>query len=74
VIADHVETMLQDARARSPHGFGLPRYVDTDPDARTLLGPDGSQKTEIHSGMRIGVSFAARTSLREHWARGRHEH
>ena len=28
VIADHLETMLQDARDRSPHGFGLPRYVE----------------------------------------------
>jgi hypothetical protein len=28
VIADHLETMLQDARARSPHGFGLPRHVE----------------------------------------------
>jgi Transposase zinc-binding domain len=28
VIADHFETVLQDARARSPHGFGLPRYVE----------------------------------------------
>jgi hypothetical protein len=28
VIADHVETMLQEARDRSTHGFGLPRYVE----------------------------------------------
>jgi hypothetical protein len=28
VIADHVETMLQDARDRSAHGFGLPRHVE----------------------------------------------
>jgi len=28
VIADHLETMLQDARDRSPHGFGLPRHVE----------------------------------------------
>ncbi|MEK7862303.1 MAG: transposase zinc-binding domain-containing protein, partial [Chloroflexota bacterium] len=28
VVADHVETMLQDARDRSPHGFGLPRHVE----------------------------------------------
>jgi hypothetical protein len=28
VIADHLETMLQDARDRSSHGFGLPRHVE----------------------------------------------
>jgi hypothetical protein len=28
VIADHLETMLEMARARSAHGFGLPRYVE----------------------------------------------
>lgn len=28
VITDHLETMLQQARERSPHGFGLPRYVE----------------------------------------------
>jgi hypothetical protein len=28
VIADHLETMLQDARERSPHGFGLPRHIE----------------------------------------------
>jgi len=28
VISDHLETMLQDARDRSPHGFGLPRHVE----------------------------------------------
>ena len=28
VVADHVETMLQDARDRSAHGFGLPRHVE----------------------------------------------
>jgi hypothetical protein len=28
VIADHLETMLQDARDRSPHGVGLPRHVE----------------------------------------------
>jgi hypothetical protein len=28
VIAEHLETMLQDARDRSPHGFGLPRHVE----------------------------------------------
>ena len=28
VIADHLETALQDARDRSPHGFGLPRHVE----------------------------------------------
>jgi hypothetical protein len=28
VIADHLETMLQDARDRSAHGFGLPRHVE----------------------------------------------
>jgi len=27
-IADHLETMLQHARERSPHGFGLPRHVE----------------------------------------------
>jgi hypothetical protein len=27
VIADHLETMLQDARDRSAHGFGLPHHV-----------------------------------------------
>lgn len=29
VIADHLETMLQDARDRSPHGYGLPRHVES---------------------------------------------
>jgi hypothetical protein len=28
VVADHVETMLQDARDRSAHGFGLPGHVE----------------------------------------------
>lgn len=28
MIADHLETMLQDARDRSAHGFGLPRYIE----------------------------------------------
>jgi hypothetical protein len=28
VIAEYLETMLQDARDRSPHGFGLPRHVE----------------------------------------------
>ncbi len=28
VIASHLETMLQDARERSAHGFGLPRHVE----------------------------------------------
>ena len=28
VIADHLETMLQDARDRSAHGFGLPHHVE----------------------------------------------
>lgn len=28
VVADHLETMLQDARDRSAHGFGLPRHVE----------------------------------------------
>ena len=28
VIADHLETMLQESRDRSPHGFGLPRHVE----------------------------------------------
>jgi hypothetical protein len=28
VIADHLETMLQDARDRSAHGYGLPRHVE----------------------------------------------
>ena len=28
VIAEHLETMLQDARDRSAHGFGLPRHVE----------------------------------------------
>lgn len=28
VIADHLETMLQEDRDRSPHGFGLPRHVE----------------------------------------------
>jgi len=28
VIADHLDTMLQDARDRSPHGFGLPGHVE----------------------------------------------
>lgn len=28
VIAGHLETMLQDARDRSPHGFGLPHHVE----------------------------------------------
>lgn len=28
VIADHLETMLQDARDRSSHGYGLPRHVE----------------------------------------------
>jgi len=28
IVADHVETMLQDARDRSAHGFGLPRHVE----------------------------------------------
>lgn len=51
MIADHVETMLQDARDRSPHGYGLPRYdlvreagaMVLDPDSRILamLGARG---------------------------------
>ena len=28
MIADHLETMLQDERDRLPHGFGLPRHVE----------------------------------------------
>ncbi len=28
VISDHLETMLQDARDRSAHGFGLPSHVE----------------------------------------------
>jgi hypothetical protein len=28
VVADHLETMLQDARDRSAHGFGLPRHLE----------------------------------------------
>jgi hypothetical protein len=28
VVADHVETMLEQARERSAHGFGLPRHVE----------------------------------------------
>jgi hypothetical protein len=28
VVANHVETMLQDARERSAHGYGLPRHVE----------------------------------------------
>ncbi len=28
VIASHLETMLQDARDRSAHGYGLPRHVE----------------------------------------------
>ena len=36
MIADHLETMLQDARDRSPHGFGLP------PEGGWHERPDGS--------------------------------
>jgi hypothetical protein len=28
VVADHVETMFAEARARSAHGYGLPRHVE----------------------------------------------
>jgi hypothetical protein len=28
IVAEHLETMLAAARARSPHGFGLPRHVE----------------------------------------------
>ena len=28
IVAEHLETMLAEARARSPHGFGLPRHVE----------------------------------------------
>jgi len=28
VIAEHVQTMLAEARDRSPHGYGMPRYVE----------------------------------------------
>jgi hypothetical protein len=38
VIADHVETMLQDARARLPLGFGLPRYVERSFDRYLACG------------------------------------
>jgi hypothetical protein len=37
VIADHLETMLQDARDRSAHGFGLPFHVEN--SFRRLLNP-----------------------------------
>ena len=28
IVAEHLETMLAQARARSSHGFGLPRHVE----------------------------------------------
>jgi hypothetical protein len=28
IVAQHLETMLAEARARSPHGFGLPHHVE----------------------------------------------